>query len=111
MNTCGRHFPKSVILTAVRWYLTYPLSYRQVEELLTERGIRVDHTTVHRWVVKYSPMLLDQFKRQHRNIGKSWRMDETYLTGVSGRGCGGTVASRKGMPLSASMPSTYRRCL
>lgn len=77
MNTCGRHFPKTIILMAVRWYLTYPLSYRQVEELLGERDIRVDHTTVHRWVVKYSPMLLDQFKRRHRKIDKSWHMDET----------------------------------
>lgn len=47
MQFKGRQFPKDVILTAVRWYLTYPLSYRQVKELLSERGIQVDHTTIH----------------------------------------------------------------
>ena len=53
----GAHFPREIILTCVRWYVAYPLSYRQVEELMQERGVSVDHTTVQRWVVKYSPPL------------------------------------------------------
>jgi len=53
----GCHFPKDIILMAMRWYSAYPLSYRNVEELLEERGISVDHATVNRWIVKYSPAL------------------------------------------------------
>jgi hypothetical protein len=52
----GAHFPRDIILTCVRWYVAYPLSYRHVEELRQERGVSVDHTTVNRWVVKYSPL-------------------------------------------------------
>ena len=62
----GRHFPKDVILTAVRWYLAYPLSYRHVEELLAERDILADHSTVQRWVVRYAPELAGQAKRRCR---------------------------------------------
>lgn len=51
----GAHFPAEIILTGVRWYVAYPLSDRQVEELLEERGGSVDHATIQRWVVKYSP--------------------------------------------------------
>ena len=53
----GAHFPKEIILACVRWYLSYPLSYRHVEELMQERGVSVDHATVNRWVQKYSPPL------------------------------------------------------
>ena len=52
----GCHFPKSIILTSVRWYLRYKLSYRDIEELMAERGVRVDHATINRWVVKFSPL-------------------------------------------------------
>ena len=68
MQFRGRPFPKDIILIAVRWSLTYPLSYRQVEELLAERGVRVDHTTIHRWVVRYSPELHGQLMRRHRQV-------------------------------------------
>jgi transposase-like protein len=68
-----------IIIMAVRWYLAYSLSYRQVEELLAERGIFVDHTTIHRWVVEYSPMLLKKFHKCKKKIHGSWRMDETYI--------------------------------
>jgi transposase-like protein len=51
----GAHFPPDIILTCVRWYVAYPLSYRHVEELLEERGVPIDHATIQRWVVKYSP--------------------------------------------------------
>ena len=63
----------------IRWYVAYPLSYRHVEELMEERGIELDHATVNRWVVKYSPGLECKFRKYKKAIGKSWRMDETYI--------------------------------
>jgi putative transposase len=75
----GAHFPAEIILTGVRWYVAYPLSYRQVEELLEERGVSVDHATIQRWVVKYSPPLEAAFHRRKCPVGRSWRMDETYI--------------------------------
>ena len=65
---------------AVRWYVAYPLSYRNVEELLKERGSDTDHSAVQRWVVEYAPLLEESFRNKHkRKPGDSWRMDETYL--------------------------------
>jgi putative transposase len=75
----GAHFVKDIILTCVRWYLAYPLSYRQLEELMQERGVSVDHATIHRWVLKYTPLLEEAFHRRKRSVGRSWRMDETYI--------------------------------
>ena len=75
----GAHFPQDIILTGVRWYVAYPLSTRHVEELMRERGIHVDHSTVNRWVIKYSPQLEDVFHRRKRPVRVSWRMDETYI--------------------------------
>ena len=75
----GAHFVKDIILTGVRWYLAYPLSYRQVEELMEERGVSVDHATIQRWVLKYSPLLEEIFYRRKHPVGRSWRMDETYI--------------------------------
>ena len=75
----GAHFPKDIILMGVRWYVAYPLSYRHVEELLEERGVPVDHATIQRWVVKYSPLLEEAFHRRKRSVWVSWRMDETYI--------------------------------
>jgi putative transposase len=73
------HFPQEIILTCVRWYVAYPLSTRHVEELMRERGVPVDHATVNRWVVKYSPPLEAAFHRRKRPVWSSWRMDETYI--------------------------------
>jgi putative transposase len=75
----GAHFPKEVILTGIRWYVAYPLSTRQVEELMRERGVHVDHSTINRWVIKYSPPLEAVFHRRKRPVWVSWRMDETYI--------------------------------
>jgi putative transposase len=75
----GAHFPPEVILMGVRWYLAYPLSTRHVEELMLERGVHVDHSTVNRWVIKYSPQLEEAFHRRKRPVWVSWRMDETYI--------------------------------
>jgi putative transposase len=75
----GAHFPKEVILMGVRWYLAYPLSTRHVEELMEERGVELDHATINRWVIKYSPLLEEAFHRRKRPVWISWRMDETYI--------------------------------
>src|SRR5215467_9416848 len=75
----GAHFAKDMILTCVRWYVAYPLSYRQLEELMQERGVSVDHATINRWVLKYSPQLEEAFHRRKRPVWMSWRLDETYI--------------------------------
>jgi putative transposase len=75
----GAHFAREIILTCVRWYVAYPLSYRQLEEMLQERGVIVDHSTINRWVLKYSPPLEETFHRRKRPVWRSWRMDETYI--------------------------------
>ncbi|MBZ6079050.1 IS6 family transposase [Microvirga puerhi] len=80
----GRHFDRSVILLCVRWYLAYSLSLRDLEEMMTERGISVDHTTIHRWSVHYAPFLLAQVNRRKRSVTDRWHMDETYIK-VRGR--------------------------
>ncbi len=75
----GRYFPKEIILTAVRWKLAYPLSYRNIEELMEERGVSVDHSTVQKWVVRYAPQLEQEFRKSKRKLADSWKMDETYI--------------------------------
>jgi putative transposase len=75
----GRHFPKDIILIAVRWYVAYPLSYRNIEELMAERNVKVDHSSIQKWVVHYSPKLEASFRKQKKTTGSSWRMDETYI--------------------------------
>lgn len=75
-----RHFEKDLILLVLRWYLSYSLSYRDIEEMMLERGIHVDHSTINRWVIHYSPLLEDAFRKKFkRQTGISWRMDETYI--------------------------------
>ena len=81
----GRHFDCSVILLCVRWYLAYNLSLRNLEEMMAERGISVDHATIHRWTVHYAPLLLEQFNRRKRPVTGRWHIDETlYLMSVAG---------------------------
>ena len=83
----GRHHSREIILMSIRWYLAYALSYRDIEELLLERGISVDHSTVNRWVIKYSPSLEAEFtKRYKHRVGSSWHMDETYVK-IKGKWC------------------------
>ena len=80
MISCqGRHFPKDLILMAVRWKLAYPLSYPNIEELMDDRGDDVDHSTVQKWVIYYAPQLEQSFKKRKKLVGISWRMDETYI--------------------------------
>src|SRR5499433_89585 len=75
----GAHFPPDIILMGVRWYVAYPLSTRHVGELMLERGVHVDHSTINRWVVTYSPQLEEAFHRRKQPVWVSWRMDETYI--------------------------------
>ena len=81
-----RQTEPNFILCAVRWYLRYSLSLRDVEELLEERGLNVDHTTVWRWVQYYGPELEQRLRRYRKATNKSWRVDETYVR-VKGRWC------------------------
>jgi putative transposase len=73
------HYPLDVMLVCVRWYSAYPLSFRQIEEIMAERGVFVDHSTLHRWSIKMLPVLAAAFRRRKRPVGRSWRMDETYV--------------------------------
>ena len=75
----GRHFDRSVILLCVRWYLAYNLSLRNLEEMMAERGITVDHATIHRWTVHYAPLLLERFNQRKRPVTGRWHVDETYI--------------------------------
>jgi transposase-like protein len=75
----GFRFPPEVIMLAVRWYLRYGLSYRDVEELLAERGIAVDHVTIYRWVQRFTPELIDAARPSRHVAGDRWFVDETYL--------------------------------
>jgi transposase, IS6 family len=80
----GFRFPPEVIVLAVRWYLRFGLSHRDVEELLAERGIEVDHVTVHRWVNRFAPLLVDAARFGRHRVGDRWQVDETYVK-VAGR--------------------------
>src|SRR4051812_1424575 len=75
----GRHFRDEIIVLCVRWYLRYPLSYRNLEEMMAERGLTVDHSTIARWVLRYAPVLNERIRSEMRNPNRSWRVDETYI--------------------------------
>jgi transposase, IS6 family len=74
-----RHFEAEIILLCLRWYLRYALSYRDLEELMLERGISVDHTTIYRWVQRYAPELEKRCRPHLKATNDSWRVDETYV--------------------------------
>ena len=75
----GNHFPKDVILHAVFFYLRYAVSYRDLEEIMEERGVNVDHATLNRWVIKYAPLIAAEAQKIKSGTSNSWRMDETYI--------------------------------
>ena len=87
----GSQFERDIILWGVRWYVAYPISYRQLEEMMQERGVEVDHSSLNRWVIKYTSALDKAFRQRKRSVGISWRMalalghpvgqplDETYI--------------------------------
>src|SRR5436190_4715038 len=80
----GYRFPPEVITLAVRWYLRFGLSYRDVEELLAQRGIEVDHVTIYRWVQRFTPLLAEAARPCRHAVGGCWFVDETYVK-VGGR--------------------------
>jgi transposase-like protein len=80
----GFYFPPDVIVLAVRWYLRFALSYRDVEELLADRGIDVDHVTIYRWVQRFTPLLAEAARPCRHAVGDRWQVDETYVK-VAGR--------------------------
>ena len=80
----GFRFPSDVIVVAVRWYLRFGLSYRDVEELLAERGVEVDHVTIYRWVLRFTPLLAKAARPCRHRVGGRWFVDETYVR-VAGR--------------------------
>jgi len=75
----GNHFPKSVVLFAVFFYVRYGVSYRDLEEIMAERGVEIDHATLNRWVVKFSPMIAANAQARKRKSAPSWRIHETYI--------------------------------
>jgi transposase-like protein len=80
----GRHFRDEIIVLCVRWYLRYPLSYRDLEGMMAERGLTIDHSTIARSVLRYAPVLNQRIRSEMRNPNRSWRVDETYIR-VAGR--------------------------
>jgi transposase-like protein len=74
-----RHFQPDIILLCVRWYLRYALSYRNLEEMMLERGLHVDHTTIYRWVQHYAPELEKRCRPHLKACNDSWKVDETYI--------------------------------
>jgi transposase-like protein len=80
----GSHFDRTIIILCVRWYITYKLSYRDVVEIMAERGVDVSHTTILRWVQYYVPEFEKRWNRYARPVGTAWRVDETYIK-VRGR--------------------------
>ena len=75
----GRHCPKEIIILCVRWNVTYRLSYRDLVEMMAERGVYVAHSTILRWVLRFIPEFVKRWDRYRRAVGCSWRADETYI--------------------------------
>lgn len=75
----GKQFKKDIITIAVGYYLRYNLSYREISEIMNDRGIDVCHTTIYRWVQEHSQIIYYLWKKKKKHIGDSWRMDETYI--------------------------------
>src|ERR1700761_9615962 len=91
------HYLLDVIVLCVRWYVAYSLSLRNLEEMMAERGIEVDHSSVHRWVIKLVPLLEKAFRRHKRPVGKSWRMDES-VSRTRAKACDAVLKMGVGLP-------------
>jgi hypothetical protein len=98
----GFCFLPDVIVLAVRWYLRFALSYRDVEELLAERGIEVDHVTIYRWVQRFTPLLAEAARPCRHAVGDHWQVDETY---VKSPAVGATSVGRSTRQARSSMCS------
>ena len=75
----GMRFPIDVILVCIRWSAAYPLSYPHLEEIMHERGVLVDHSSINRWAIRFLPLPEKVFRKHKRPVGGSWRMDKTYI--------------------------------
>ena len=75
----GHRYKKPIILLCICWYLRYPVSYRQLEEMMAERGIEADHSTLARWVLKFTPQLESEFRKKKKPLGNSWKWDEMSM--------------------------------
>lgn len=78
-NLEGMRFPINVILICIRWYVAYPLSYRYLEEIMQERGVPVDHSSINRWAIHFLPLIEKVSHKHKRHVGPSWRMDESTI--------------------------------
>ena len=85
LATKGMRFPIDVILVCIRWYAAYPLSYRHLEDMMEERGVFVDHSSINRWAIRFLPLLEKVFRKYKRPVGGSWRLEIS----LSRRGQGG----------------------
>jgi len=79
LRTKGMQFPIEVIPVCIGWYEAYQLSYRHLEEIMQERGVLVDHSSINRWAIRFLPLLEKVFRKYKRPVGGIWRMDETYI--------------------------------
>ena len=79
LNFKGMRFPIKVILVCIRWYVAYPLSYRRLEEMMEERVVSVNHSSINRWAIRFLPLVEKMARKHKRPVGGSWRMDETYI--------------------------------
>ncbi len=75
----GMRFPIDVMLVCILWYAANPLSYRHLEEMMEERGVFVDHSSINRWAIRFLPLLENAVRKHKRPVGSSWRLDETYI--------------------------------
>ena len=75
LATKGMRFPIDIILVCIRWYSAYPLSYRHLEEMMQERGVFVDHSSINRWAIRFLPLLEKVFRKHKHPVGGSWRMN------------------------------------
>src|SRR5882762_773385 len=105
------HYPLDVISTCVRWYVAYPLSLRHLEEMMSERAVSVDHSTVHRWAIKLLPVLGKAFGPRKQRVGRTWRMDES-VSRTQAKACGAVLKMGVGLPKPAcrSRLQTARCC-
>src|ERR1700712_475415 len=102
LNFKGMRFPIDVILVCIRWHAAYPLSYRHIEEMMGERGVSVDHSTINRWAIRFLP-LIEKLSRKHKpQVGTSWRMDETYIRSGVSRNISTVLSTRKARPSISS---------
>jgi transposase-like protein len=106
----GRHFDREVIVLCVRWYLRYELSFRGIAEMMAERGLSLAHTTIMRWVKRFTPEFAKRWNRLAVTAGQSWRVDETYVK-IRGKWAydGAISGSAPGATLPRARPSSRRR--